>query len=155
MTQTTAVQQSQPLRIDIACNRVYLTEWSAGQNRSRWDYDPPDHTLEDMIAAGDTYFRTVGYLLRSGDLVYVTDAAGKRATLIINIVDQVRGKVAWDLDATHTEKTVVNEGQAYTIRNRGRARFSILDRDGKVIIADMASRDEAERELANLTRKAA
>jgi hypothetical protein len=141
--------------LDIQANRHHLHGWSQGAIRTRWDYDSPDFMLDDMIAAGDQLFRACVDLFRSGDIVYVTDAANKRATMIINVIDSVRNTVAWDLDATHSEKIVIAPGQAYTIRQRGRSGFILLDKAGKVIVQGMASREEAERKLASLMEKAA
>ena len=138
--------------LDIQANRHHLHAWSHGATRTRWDYDSPDFMIEDMVSAGDQLFRACADLFRSGDIIYVTDAANKRATMIINVIDLVRNLVAWDLDATHAEK-IVTGGQAYTIRQRGRSGFVLLDDAGKVIKQAMASREEAERALASLMEK--
>lgn len=139
--------------LDIQANRHHLHAWSQGAIRSRWDYDSPDFTLDDMMSASDQLFRACVDLFRSGDIVYVTDAANRRATMIINVIDVVRNTVAWDLDVTHAEKVIVGANQSYTIRQRGRSGFVLLDKAGKVVIQGMASRDEAERELAARTKK--
>lgn len=134
--------------VDVQAYRQYLTEWSAGSVRSRWDYDPPDHSIEDMIAMGDRYFSTVTDLLRHGDLIYVTDANNRRATLVVNFVDLDDRRVAWDIDATHSEQIILQPNQDYCIRHRGRGRYVIVDKEGRLVKNEIMSRDEAERMLS-------
>jgi hypothetical protein len=139
--------------LECFANPRDLTEWSPGAKRSRWDYDAPDHTLDEMIEMGDRYFTNCVHMLRALDLVYVTDASAKRATIVINLVDRVRNTVIWDIDVAHAEHIVMPKTQALAIRWRGPrgGRFAIVDKDGAVVAKDMQSREEAERRLAMMT----
>ena len=141
------------MALDIQANPHHFDEWGMGKTRSRWDYDCPDYTLDDMMAAGERYFRSMTTTLRSGDIVHITDSNNKRASIIINIVDDVKKTVAWDLDIIHGEKIVVPPGTDYAIRHRGRGMFAIIDRKGEIVQGNIASRDEAERRLANLLER--
>ena len=137
--------------LDISAHPSNLTEWSPGQIRSRYDYDVGDHLLDEIIEMGERYFHQVAHMLRSGDILYVTDAAGKRATLIINWVDEVKRNVAFDLDISHAERPVMGAA-TYAVRWRGPrgGKFTIFDVDGKIIARDFESRAEADRRIANL-----
>lgn len=136
--------------LDIRAHPANLTEWAPGQIRSRYDYDVGDHLISEILEAGELYFHQVAHMLRAGDIVYVTDAAGKRATLIVNWVDQVKRTVAFDLDISHDERPVVTA--AYAVRWRGPrgGKFCVVNATGKVVARDCESREEAERRIANL-----
>jgi len=141
----------------ITANPQHLSEWSAGKIRCRWDYDCPDHVLAEMIEAGEQYFSLATHMLRAGDIIYVTDAANGRATLIVNWVDQTKRIASWDVDATYSERPAKPAEQRYAIRWKGPrgGKFAIVDADNKIITRDLATRDEAERELAVLMRSKA
>ena len=142
-------------RLDIYANRAHLTAWSHGAKRSRWDYDTPDYTFDDMLLAGDRLFGRCIDMLRSGDLIYVTEANNRRFTLIIGLIDEARNTVVWDIDVVHAERIVMPTDATYTIRHRGRGNFAIIDADGSVVMKGLASREEAEREIAAMVRSAA
>lgn len=143
--------------MDIHAKAEHLHEWSAGLTRSRWDYDSPDYTIDDMLAAGERLFTRLDDRLRASDLVYVTDALNKRATFVINHVDKLNHSVAWDIDVRHDERTLLAQGESYAIRNRGprNGRFVITDSAGKVIARDLMSRAEADERLASMQQSEA
>lgn len=140
--------------LDITAHPHHMSEWGPGNKRSRFDYDSPDHLFDEIQQMGAEYFgRFFWNVLRAGDIVYLTDAAGKRVTLIINHVDQIRRKVDYDVDVVHAEQIVMAADEAYTVRWRGPrgGRWCVVDRNNEVVSRDNASKEEAERRLRNLT----
>ena len=138
--------------MDIYAHPHHMTEWSAGKIRSRWDYDCPDYTLEDMKAAGDRLFARCLHMLRPGDIVYTTDAANRRATLIVNVVDTTAGTLAWDIDVAHSEQ-IVTPKSGLVLRWRGPrgGGWCIVNTEGEVMARDLPSKEDGARRLANMT----
>lgn len=143
--------------LEITAHPHFMSEWGPGNKRSRFDYDSPDHLFEEIQQMGPEYFgRFFWNVLRAGDIIYLTDAAQKRVTLIVNVVDTTNRKVEYDVDVVHDERVVIASDAAYTIRWRGPrgGRWCVVDRSNEVVSRDNASREEAERRLKNLAESA-
>lgn len=128
----------------------YLHTWSSGVKRSRHDYDTPDHLIEEMMS--ETYFSDCYRRVSPGDLIYVTDAANQRMTLLVNDIDPVTRAVKFSVEMYHTDKPVTanpTHADGLSVRFRGPrgGQWCVMGGDGKVLRAGMKSRQEADAEL--------
>ncbi len=141
------------MALDIAAKIADLDEWGPGKTRSRYDYDTSEHLFAEIRQMGPEYFgRYCWARLRPGDVIYLTDAAGKRFTLITNIVDPSAHKVWYDVEREHDEDSILGEDEPYTIRWRGArgGRWCVIGPDNKVESRDHLTREAAQRVLLNL-----
>lgn len=134
----------------------YFSTWAttkhpSGTGRSRHDYDCPDHLLEEMLH--DDYFAGVMTNIELGDFVWVTDAAMSLTQLRIDTVDRKSRKVSVSIVEKLNVRPIVDR-TGYAVRWRGPrgGYWAITDADGKVIKADMRTKEEAERERDNLLK---
>lgn len=136
---------------------IELDEWGPGKFRSRWDYQTVNHTLQEIVDAGDSYFSRCFLSLRAGDLVSVFTADHRRATLIIDHVDQQTHKVAFSIEREHDDQPIVPKTEEYAYRWRGPrgGGHSVVDGTGAVLQSGFASKEDALRKIANLMEKAA
>lgn len=146
------------MALDIAARHADLDEWGPGKTRSRYDYDARDHLFSEIKQMGAEYFgRFCWDRLRSGDIVYLTDAASKRYTLIVGVVDQSAKKVWFDVDREHVDEVVIGDDEVYTVRWRGSrgGRWCVVEHGGKVVARDLESREAAQRAQAIMIERAA
>ena len=141
------------LRLRADPSRLHC--WADSGYRSRFDYDTDEHILSEIFS--ESYFATAYHKMQPGDILYVTDAAKQRATLIVSDVDRTTHRVMLDLDTTHTQVPLTAESAGndtgYAIRWRGGrgGKFCIVSAKGELIQSDIASKHEAERLLKNMT----
>lgn len=141
----------------LKAREKYLHTWASGVKRSRHDYDSPEHLIEEMMS--EIYFSDCHMRFSPGDLIYVTDAANQRVTLLINDVDKVTRAVKFSVELYHTDKPITanpDSPDGLSVRWRGPrgGLFCILDAEGKVIRAGLKSRQEADAELMIVRSKA-
>ena len=140
-------------------SRTSLFRWADSAVRARFDYDTPEHILVEIMT--DVYFSTLYREFRAGDLIYVTDGAQQRATLIVADVDEISHVVRLDLDTTHTQtpltaqSATVDDGFAIRWRGGRGGKFCIVSSAGEIVARDIATKHEAERRLVNMLEKAA
>jgi len=140
--------------MSLRAQRKSLSRWADSQTRARFDYDTNEHLMGEML--NDAYFSTMYADFRPGDLIYVTDAAQQRATLIVADIDPVSHLVRLDIDTTHTQApvTAVEKGNdaGFAIRWKGPrgGKFWIVSNTGEMIERDIESKHEAERRLKNM-----
>lgn len=134
-----------------------LDEWAPGKFRSRWDFQTNDHTLQDIVDTGDTYFARCFLNLRAGDLVTLYTADHRRATIIIDHIDAATHKVAFSIEREHDDQPIVPKAELFAYRWRGPrgGGHSIVDAAGVVLQSGFPSKDDALRHIANLMDKAA
>lgn len=134
-----------------------LDEWAPGKNRSRWDFTTANHTLQEIVDTGPKYFARCFHMLRSGDLVHVMSADHRRATLIIDHIDDRTHDVAFSIEREHDDQPILAKTEEIAYRWRGPrgGGHSIVDAGGNVLQSGFPSKDEALRHIANLRDKAA
>lgn len=134
-----------------------LDEWAPGKKRSRWDYSTDDHTLQEIIDTGPKYFARCFHLLRVGDLVHIVTADHRRATLIVDYIDERSHDVAFSVEREHDDQPVLAKAEQLAYRWRGPrgGGHSIVDAAGALVQSGYATKDDALRALANMMDKAA
>lgn len=137
----------------------FLDTWCPAINRARHDYDSPDHVLAEMMH--ESYFGDFHQRFRKGDIVYVTDAANERVTLIIDDVDKIARKVRFSVDAVHTPQVVtadpegVDDGLSIRWRGPRGGLFAVVNAKGEILKRDITTRQAAEIELATFRKQMA
>lgn len=134
-----------------------LDEWGPGKTRSRWDYKTDHHTLQEIVDTGPQYFSRCYKHLRPTDILHVMTADHRRATLVIDYIDQRTHEVAFSIEREHDDQPILAKAEVLAYRWRGPrgGGHSIVDAAGAVIQKDFVSKDEALRALANLNDKVA
>jgi len=134
-----------------------LDEWGPGKFRSRWDFKTSNHTLQEIVDTGDRYFARCYLSLRAGDILSVVTADHRRATIIIDHIDERTHGVAFSIEREHDDQPIVPKTEEYAYRWRGPrgGGHCIVDGSGAIIKTDIASKDDAIRQIANLKDKAA
>lgn len=143
------IQTQQPIR----AKETDVKPWSHGPGKTRFDYENSNWRLEEML--NEDFFGLCTYLVRPGDMIWITDCEDQIVVVRADLVDKMTKKI-WlsvierfnampvvPIRKDLAKEITVDPGLAYRWRATRGGGHSILTRSGEIVAINFPSKDHA------------